>query len=248
MGANAQTSVPTFTAGDVLTAANMNISARTGVPVFASTVTRDAAFGGTGEKTLAEGQMCYVEGTGFQTYNGTSWVTWGTAPSTGALVYLTQGTFTTVASVSMPASTFTSTYKNYKVILSVTASSTTQAMGFRVNNAGTPRATSGYYGGWVAVDAGGASSTQGANNNSSQVPFYLAANIDSAAEFIVSNPTDTARKTTWSGTAFAVDSGGDRAGWSGGGTYDTAEANDGLTFVVGGTFSGIYYVYGIKDS
>lgn len=86
MGANAQTSVPTFTAGDVLTAANMNISARTGVPVFASTVTRDAAFGGTGEKTLAEGQMCYVEGTGFQTYNGTAWVTWGTAPSSSAVV------------------------------------------------------------------------------------------------------------------------------------------------------------------
>ena len=38
MGANAQTSVPTFTAGEILTAANMNISARTGIPVFATTV------------------------------------------------------------------------------------------------------------------------------------------------------------------------------------------------------------------
>ena len=78
MGANAQTSVPTFTAGDVLTADEMNQSARTGVPVFATTVTRDAGFGGAGEKTLAEGQMCYVEGVGLQTYNGTAWVTWGT--------------------------------------------------------------------------------------------------------------------------------------------------------------------------
>ena len=76
MGANAQTSVPTFTAGDVLTAANMNISARTGVPVFATTVTRDAAFGGTGEKTLAEGQMCYIETAPrrLQVYNGTAWI------------------------------------------------------------------------------------------------------------------------------------------------------------------------------
>ena len=76
MGANAQTSVPTFTAGEVLTAANMNISARTGVPVFATTTTRDAAFGGTGEKTLAEGQMCYIEAAPkrLQVYNGTAWL------------------------------------------------------------------------------------------------------------------------------------------------------------------------------
>lgn len=76
MGVNAQTSVPTFTAGEVLTAANMNISASTGVPVFATTTTRDAAFGGTGEKTLAEGQYCYIEANNeTQFYNGTAWET-----------------------------------------------------------------------------------------------------------------------------------------------------------------------------
>ena len=75
MGANAQTSVPTFTAGEVLTAANMNISARTGVPVFADTTARDAAFGGTGGKTLAQGQLAFIEaGNLIQFYDGTSWV------------------------------------------------------------------------------------------------------------------------------------------------------------------------------
>jgi len=74
MGANAQTSVPTSTAGEVLTAANMNISARTGIPVFATTVERDAAFGGTGEKTLAEGQFAYLESTNAtQYYDGSTW-------------------------------------------------------------------------------------------------------------------------------------------------------------------------------
>ncbi len=42
MGANAQTTVPTFTAAQVLTADQMNQSARTGVPVFADTRTRIA--------------------------------------------------------------------------------------------------------------------------------------------------------------------------------------------------------------
>ena len=59
MGANAQTSVPAFTAGQVLTAAQVT-GINTGIPVFASSTERDAAFGGTGEKTLAEGQMAYL--------------------------------------------------------------------------------------------------------------------------------------------------------------------------------------------
>jgi hypothetical protein len=75
MGANAQTVVPTFVASQVLTADQMNQSARTGLPVFATTVTRDAAFGGTGEKTLAEGQLCYLESTdAVQVYDGAAWV------------------------------------------------------------------------------------------------------------------------------------------------------------------------------
>jgi len=53
MGANAVTTVPVYVAGEVLTAADLNIT-NSGIPVFASTVERDAAFSGTGEKTLAE--------------------------------------------------------------------------------------------------------------------------------------------------------------------------------------------------
>lgn len=76
MGANAQTTVPTFVAGQTLTAAQQNASARTGVPVFASTTTRNDAFGGTGEKTLAEGQLCWLEGVGMQVYNAAgAWIT-----------------------------------------------------------------------------------------------------------------------------------------------------------------------------
>lgn len=75
MGANAVTSVPVYASGQVLTAANLNIT-NSGVPVFATTATRDAAFGGTGEKTLAEGQVCYVEAAPkkLMIYNGTSWI------------------------------------------------------------------------------------------------------------------------------------------------------------------------------
>jgi hypothetical protein len=87
MGANAQTSVPLFVANSVLTAAQQNISAATGVPVFATTVTRDAAFGGS-NKALAEGQLCYLESTNVvQYYDGAAWATVGPA-SSGAVVQI----------------------------------------------------------------------------------------------------------------------------------------------------------------
>jgi len=73
MGINAQTSVPKFTIGDVLTAANTNLLTNA-PPVFSGTATRDAAFGGAGEKTLAEGQLCYLEDSDIvQYYSGSAW-------------------------------------------------------------------------------------------------------------------------------------------------------------------------------
>jgi hypothetical protein len=81
MGANAQTAVPVFTAGQVLTA-QQQTEINTGIPVFATTVTRDAAFGGTGEKALAEGQFAYIEATNAtQYYDGAAWQSVGFTPT-----------------------------------------------------------------------------------------------------------------------------------------------------------------------
>lgn len=78
MGLNAQTVVPAFTAGQVLTA-QQQTQINTGIPVFATTTTRDAAFGGAGEKTLAQGQYAYIEATSaLQVYSGSAWLAVGT--------------------------------------------------------------------------------------------------------------------------------------------------------------------------
>ena len=99
MGANAQTTVPTFTSGQVLTADQQNQSARTGVPVFATTVERDAAFGGAGEKVLAEGQLCYLEDTNkVQYYDGAAWANLGSVTNVEA--FTASGTFTPPAGVT----------------------------------------------------------------------------------------------------------------------------------------------------
>lgn len=101
MGANAQTSVPTFSSGQILTAQQQNDSARTGIPVFATTTTRDGGFGGAGEKTLAEGQFAYLEVAPkrFQIYDGTGWQDWfiNSDPYTPTWTNLTVGNGTVTA-------------------------------------------------------------------------------------------------------------------------------------------------------
>jgi hypothetical protein len=112
---NEQTSVPLFTAGEVLTAANMNISAGTGVPVFTNSTTRDAAFGGAGEKVLAEGQLCYLSDTNIvQYYTGAAWASVGAtdwAAWTPTWTNLTVGNATQTARYSQSGKTVFFTLK-----------------------------------------------------------------------------------------------------------------------------------------
>jgi hypothetical protein len=124
MGANAQTSVPDFTAGQVLTAAQMT-EVNTGIPVFADSTARDAAFGGTGEKTLAEGQFAFLEDTNTtQFYDGATWQPVGVAP--GLVLVKTQTIGSAVASVAV-TDAFSATYDNYKIVVSGGVASTAVA-------------------------------------------------------------------------------------------------------------------------
>lgn len=251
MGANAQTTVPTFTAGQVLTADQQNQSARTGVPVFATTVERDAAFGGTGEKTLAEGQLCYLEDSNVvQYYDGASWATVG--PSTpGGLTFITSASFTTASTVSMAAGTFTNTYKTYKVILHVTGQVTGGSISVRVNDAGSPRTAANYYGGVGFVKTGGAFVGSGSSGaTSAYLMNYTTTQPTQNFDFTVYDPTNASENTSWSGTGWGVDSGvADFACVWAAAHYGVTEANDGLTFITGaGTISGTYQVYGMKDN
>lgn len=137
MGLNAQTAVPVFTAGQVLTAEQVT-QINTGIPVFATTTTRDAAFGGTGEKVLAQGQTCYIEATStYQTYNGSAWVSLVTAPGLNLVKSQTIGN--AVASVTV-TDAFSATYDNYRIIISGGAGSATTSTYLALG-----ATTTGYY-------------------------------------------------------------------------------------------------------
>jgi hypothetical protein len=130
MGANAQTAVPVFTAGQVLTAAQQT-QINTGIPVFATTVTRDAAFGGAGEKTLAEGQYAYIEATKtLQVYNGSAW-------TSGAAMYVVKATTTFASSAAVFVdSVFTTEFDTYLIVAEgTTAANDAVFLNWRVGGA-----------------------------------------------------------------------------------------------------------------
>jgi hypothetical protein len=112
MGVNSTTFVPAYVAGEVLTAADLTVT-NSGVPVFATTVERDAAFGGAGLKVLAEGQLAYLEDSDIvQYYDGSGWATVGpsaltTATATVATTQSTSSTSYTDLATAGPAVTLT---------------------------------------------------------------------------------------------------------------------------------------------
>lgn len=242
MGANAQTTVPTFVTSQVLTSDQMNQSARTGVPVFADTTARDAAFGGTGEKVLAEGQLCYLESTNVvQYYDGAAWATVGPT-SAGALRYITGATFSSVASVSTAASTFTATYANYLVLVDITSVSTTLDVLMRLRT-GSTDASASYW--WTIT---GGTSTSATNTTSIQIldnVNTVTVSYGGSVQMTVFNP-ELARNTNVTGTVWSEAPAYN--GVLGAGLYTTT-SYDALTFLTStGTMSGNYRVYGYANS
>ena len=164
MGANAQTSVPAFTTGQVLTA-QQQTEINTGVPVFATTVTRDAAFGGTGEKALAQGQLAYIEATNVvQYYNGTAWATLAPAADSGLTLISSTTIGSAVSSIAITGA-FSATYDNYRILVSVNSASTDGGLGVQLG-----ATTTGYYRFAVFGDFGNTTVT---GINSSNTANYL---------------------------------------------------------------------------
>jgi len=140
MGANAQTSVPDFTAGQILTAAQMT-EVNTGIPVFADSTARDAAFGGTGEKTLAEGQYAYLESTNAtQVYDGATW------QQVGAGLNLITAVSLTGQNVSID-NCFSATYSSYLAIFDnvIFNNATGRNLTFRLRVGGSDNSTASSY-------------------------------------------------------------------------------------------------------
>ena len=247
MGANAQTSVPVFSAGQVLTAQQQK-EINTGIPVFATTTTRDAAFGGAGEKVLAEGQFAYIEATNTtQYYDGAAWQTVNVTP--GLVCVKAETAFSAVASVTAD-NIFTSTYTNYVINLRYAMSAAVVA-NMRLRVASVSAATNynyqeGGFNGGTAVSSRSTAQTSfvvgntnsgGTVISSSQITLFSPAVADPTTFQILNS--QTAGSTIYTSPIGVLYFG----------NHSTATAYDGFELLVSsGTITGSYSVYGYSKT
>jgi len=183
--ANEQTSVPLYAASEVLTAANMNISAGTGVPVFATTVTRDAAFGGANEKVLAEGQLCYLSASNIvQYYDGAAWATVGPAtPAASGLTLVSTTTIGSAVSSVTVSNAFSATYDNYLVLIGGGVASVAGFVGLKLG-----AVAADYLGGQVQTNTGGTLTSAGDSFAVAFLKAFLFGTLGSSGTLTINSP------------------------------------------------------------
>lgn len=240
MGANAQTAVPAFTAGQVLTAAQQT-QINTGVPVFATTTTRDAAFGGSGQKTLAQGQLAYIENisgsSAVQYYTGAAWATLVTG---GVNVVKSETAFTTATSVTAD-NVFSSTYTNYLMIVRYSTSGGT-GVTMRVRAGGSSVSTATYNQHLFAS----ASTSNTASDSGGLTSIELGVgNVDIGIIVVWISGINLAAKTVISSKNTKIDSSNVASTWTYDGVQTNATAYDGIE-LISNTMTGTYTIYGMS--
>ena len=240
----AVTSVTNFSDGNVLTATLLN-AVNCGIHVYADAAARDAAYGGSGERTLVEGEYAYLLDTN-QTlvYSGSSWVSVGATPG---LVFITGGTLSGAATKNVD-SVFTATYSNYLLVINnascVDGGAFLCQLGLRTS--GTTNTTSNYK--WASITNSYTSSVSGAADAADDA-FGIGgmAGADSAASFVIQigSPQLTALTTFHSAYNYSSNAGSYM------GYFNATTSFDGFSIFVAsaGNFDdGTYKLYGYSNS
>jgi hypothetical protein len=181
---------------------------------------------------------------------GIKWATPATAAS--GLTLITSATFSAVSSVSLPNSTFSSTYTNYKVIFIVSSSSANTAINCRYRASGTDNSGSTHYSALTISRVDGSAQTQTNINggtfftfahNATGTPGTLGLSLD------FTSPQAAAKKQIM-GTGFGYNSGMDAfAAYSLGAWMNSTSQFDSFSFLTSGgaTITGSYFVYGYQN-
>lgn len=176
---------------------------------------------------------------------GLKWAT----PAGGAsgLTYITGASFSGVSNVSLPNSTFTSTYTNYLISFSIISAASAIDLGIRGRTSGTDLSSSVYD---YAVNGGKTNSTTYTFGGASADRMYVAsmtAGTPSRFTMNVFSPQTTDNtyiSTTGIGTESSLAATANAMGIA-----RSSAQFDSLTFIPGGiSITGFYRVYGIANS
>jgi hypothetical protein len=231
----------TFTAGEVLSASNVqNYLMDQSVMTFGGSATRSSAIG---TANFEEGMVSYLTDTDkLEVYNGTNWVSVAPTTSTPMGVHLSTVTFSGVASVSLPANTFSATYTSYKIVLNLTPI-TGGYIFMRLRAAGSDTATNTYARSYIER----ATAFNNANETAqSSIWFgYGVSGLITSTEGHLLNPFEaTVTLSSSSNTAkYGSNSGGINLM---GGIQDSTTSFDSATFfMASGNISGSVSAYGL---
>jgi hypothetical protein len=234
----AVTSVTNFSDGNVLTATALN-AVNCGIHVYADAAARDAAYGGTGERTLVEGEYAYLLDTD-QTlvYSGSSWVTVGVTP--GLVCVKAETAFSAVSNFTADG-VFTSSYTNYKIIVSV--AQTADVFVTAVFRASGSDATSNYAFQRSLIDNTNLNAARSTSQSSIGIIYPNGGSGVCSANIEIYGPQKTAN-TNYTAYNNIDYTGTNTPTHTVSGTHYSASAYDGIKFAVAsGTMTGTYTIY-----
>jgi hypothetical protein len=172
---------------------------------------------------------------------------WGTASS--GLTLISTTTFSAVNSVSLANNTFTSTYEDYRVILKLTATSTTnETVYIKLRASGTDSSASYHWNRYGTYTGNATPGGTVAANNTAGVwlqSTYSTGYFPTVGRIDLFAP-QTATKTQMLISTSFNSGGGNLFNMDGGGLHDVATAYDAASFYISsGTISGSIIVYGM---
>ena len=180
---------------------------------------------------------------------GLKWAT--PAVSASGLTFITGAAFSAVASVSLPTSTFTSTYTNYKLVFNITSAAGAAAeTRFRMRASGTDDTAANYYMGGMTVTYTAVNTAVNVNGGT-YIPYgSIAAGSGGISSQSTQFEMTLFSPQTSSATVFTTMGGRGSWTWTAQtGVNNSSTAFDSLTyFVDAGTITGNYRVYGYQNS
>ena len=220
----------------------------------ASSVIRPGVCTSTTRPTVPyTGQLIFETDTSrLAVWTGSAWQYETAAAGPPGLVYITGATFTTATSVSLPNNTFSSTYRNYRFILSLTALTTDADFTLRFRSSGTDDSNNVYQWSFTDVRTTGTTALATSNGttsismaeNDASLPTRYSLMLDVLA------PQVAQATIVFASIQFVDKPATYTATRTGSGFFSNATQFDSMSFIssVSSSISGNYRVYGYTDS
>jgi hypothetical protein len=170
---------------------------------------------------------------------------WAAAPVTGGLNFISTNSFSAVSSYSLPNSTFTSTYENYRIVATIVASNTSVTnLTYRLRASGTDATGSNYdYGTLYITNSAGPTRAWNAAQTSG-IFGYIG---NASGQIIIDVTKPQLAEATMLATQGNEQSNTEFVGYSAWSRMSLATAYDAMSFIpASGTITGKVSVYGYK--